>query len=204
MTRKISLAEIAVASTAAGFGLSAGRSGWNWFQKNYMIVAAVVMVIAGGALAGFWLRRGTRHNWFLSVFVVLLPSLLILAFSVVMAWFATALMVAGSDPERSFTIWPFMAYQATAFVLGMLVAEPGRRRRERRWRTEDENIEFLANHRLTDVGGKRNVWTDGEGRELALDDHRDDALVFHILGKRGKRAYIDLDEGGRMMALRYS
>jgi hypothetical protein len=186
------LATIATASGAAGFGAAGGRSLWRTTEKNALSIALIVLVVAGAGLLGYFVRKASHRPLGSFLLLAVVPTI---AATVAVAWFLATKDGPPRDPEA---VAALVGWQLAAFVLGVLFAEPARKRRVLTQAIDDHNEAFLQNVGIHSVGGNEDTWLDEQDRELVIADKRTDALIFRIKEKRGGRSRILLDADGRM------
>src|SRR5690606_6569336 len=89
----------------------------------------------------------------------------------------------------------------TAFVatIGLLVGLLQRPRRLKAIATARFNEQFLKENGFRETDGSDITHYDGAGQPLRLLEAHPERLVFMAVGRRGKRAFIDLDANGRML-----
>lgn len=195
-----SLAAIAVGSAAAGFGWSAGRDLYRK-GKDWVLPAIAIAAVAGGAGYAAWnLTRGHRRPSVLRTLGAVLAAGGSLVLCAVVLGGA-----AGRDPARATgggALLLAVGIQTASALTGLLVGLSQRGRRIGAFSIEAHNLDFMSRAGIRDVGGREQTYIDGSGTELRLDDVRRDAMVFRVPGRRGLRAYIDLDGHGRMTGYR--
>jgi hypothetical protein len=191
------LARIALGSTAAGFGWSAGRDLYKGVRKNIGTVVVAVACAGGSGYAAWDLTRGHPGGagaWRIA------RGILLAGASFAAAVLAFSAMAGPKDPVVAIPL--AFAVQVVAALIGLCVGLLQRGKRVRAFALEAHNMDFLGREGLRDVGGREDTYLDRFGNELKLDDVRRDAMVFRVQGRRGARAYIDLDNHGRMTGYR--
>lgn len=194
------LAAIAAGSAAAGFGWSAGRDLYRKGKEWVLPVVALAAVVGGSGYAAWNLSRGHREPSVGRLTGAALAAVGSLALCVVLIGAATR-----PQPGQSSTgagVGGAILIHVLSAVIGLLIGLAQRRRRVRSFAVERHNLAFMDTHGIQDVGGREATFVDAAGNELKLDDVRRDAMVFRIHGRRGARAYLDLDGAGRMVAYR--
>ena len=90
----------------------------------------------------------------------------------------------------------------TAFLagVGMLTGLYQRPKRLRAFAVKRHNERFLAENGFKETDGKDITHYAPDGQALRFLEAHPGKLVFMVVGKRGKRAFIDLDENGRMLS----
>ncbi|WP_353176909.1 hypothetical protein [Salinisphaera sp. T5B8] len=74
-----------------------------------------------------------------------------------------------------------------------------RPKRLRAARVQELNEQFLIDHDISETGGEEVTHVDGDGHRLRLLEINSREAVFLGVGRRGKRAYIRLDNEGVML-----
>ena len=87
---------------------------------------------------------------------------------------------------------------AVALALGLIVGLFQRPGRLRRFTIAEANEEFLDELGFRETGEQEITHYDAEGNALRLLERAKDAMVFLAVGRRSKRAYIELDKNGLM------
>ncbi|RCW77698.1 hypothetical protein [Phyllobacterium bourgognense] len=208
--KRSSLALIAAGvggAAVAGYGLSIGRDAWKSTKKNFLLIlflAAVAGAMAVPFIGGRELVRGHDRGFFGTVFKTLVGSALLLASGFVMGFVAVWLFVAyGNDNNAEVkAIALTFAAGATAMsgcvgLLWGLFQRPGRLRKIAITRSNDD---FLQTAGIRETGGDNITHYDASGQALRFLEVHTDRLVFMAVGRRGKRAYIDVGSDGRMTA----
>lgn len=93
-----------------------------------------------------------------------------------------------------------LASAATAGLaaVGVMIGLARRRPRAARFATIEHNDRFMSDNGLQETGGSEVTHYDAAGTPLRLLEAGPQQLVFMAVGRRGRRAYIHLDERGRM------
>lgn len=207
MRRISGLAAIAAGiggATLSGFGHSVGRDIWKWSRKNQF--AILVLVALSGAvllplLAGRNLLRGCDRSvvgWF---FLTFIPNVLMLILGCVLAILLFDFFLAEFvSPASGFTGSVLYGVTTTAGCAAIGVAWGGlsRPQRIRSFAVAKANERFLVEIGFKETGGADITHYDPSGLALRLLETQEDKLVFMVVGKRGKRAFINLDSEGRM------
>ncbi|MCK2055265.1 hypothetical protein [Methylobacterium sp. 37f] len=196
------LAAIAAGSAAAGFGWSAGRDLYRK-GKDWVLPAIALAVVAGGSGYAAWnLSRGHGAPSVARVIGAALAAMGSLALCLF-------LIVGAGEPQpgrpavgTGGMIGTALLIHTASAVIGLIVGLAQRGQRVRTYNLERANLDFMDANGIRDVGGREDTFIDASGNELKLDDVRRDAMVFRLPGRRGARAYIDLDACGRMVAYR--
>lgn len=183
---------ILAGATVAGFGLSFGRDIYRDVKKNAGTIILLAALL-GTAFAVWDMARGHKRTakgkiltWIFDPFVILVSLILTVIASVAATHGPVGILVA-------------LVVQAILAGSGWLVGSRQRAARLEAWAIEDHNLRFLELMGFRDVGGRDETLIDPEGREIRLDDMREDAILFKVQGRRGVRARIELDRTGRML-----
>ncbi len=193
----------------SGFGLSLGRDIYHRVKPNNLSTAFVILVAMFGpilpVLGGIRLLQGYRRGWIGTIFLTCgLSMLAMIAGLFVMLLFAGLISdVLFRIPNNEFLEryggW-FMAATAGLTLFGMMIGLFRRRGRLRRFAAIEHNEAFLAENGFKETAGRDVTHYDADGNALRFLEASPDRLSFMVVGRRGRRAYIDLDENGRMLS----
>lgn len=207
MAKRSTLALVAAgvgSAAVAGYGLSIGRDLWKTTKRSSGVILAAVVLFGAVALpvvGGRALVRGHDRGPIASLFITLIGSACL-----ILVGFGLAFCLLGylTYDERL----PNAGLQAAALVcaaitgtfaaIGMVWGAAQRRSRVRRFAVSKANQEFLDSIGFKETGGEDITHYDPSGQALRLLEHHQDRLVFMAVGRRGKRAFIDLDAVGQM------
>jgi hypothetical protein len=89
-----------------------------------------------------------------------------------------------------------------SILAGLLIGAIQRPGRFEAFAIARDNIDFLIKNNLTPGDDDAVTYYDAQNNPLRFLEKRDDREVYMAVGRRNKRAYIDLDTSGRMV--RYS
>jgi len=188
-------AKIVGGSALAGFGFSFGRDVYRKTKSNIQTILFVIVVAAvllGAYLSGLWLFRNyktTREKIIFSIYSILLisPAIVIDTLSY-------------SDASEANNEFFFISLITTfcLFVIGSLVAVFQRNKRQLVWEVEDSNERFLQENYIVEVDEDilRDISINQDYRIDSID--RGGVRLFAI-GRRNKRAFIQMDEQGRFV-----
>lgn len=196
------LAAIAAGSAAAGFGWSAGRDLYRKGKEWILPVIAFVAVAGGSGYAAWNLSRGHHSSSILRVVGAILAAAGSLTLCAILVAVMGQPQTGKPNPSAGGLLGLALMIHAASAVIGLLVGLAQRGRRVRTFALERDNLAFMNANGIRDVGGREETFVDAAGNELKLDDVRRDAMVFRVQGRRGARAYVDLDASGRMIAYR--
>ena len=218
---------IVFGSAIAGFGLAFGRDMYRGFKKNWPTILVLFVLLSGFLgmyCSGLWFARNHRP-WWLGVFYRLGTIALAYASFVVLAFIGLIIedIFAAGTPEvlLSYVLalatgqiglddflgealkntgpiyLIFMSSGAGLAVIGLGIGFFQRRRRRKAWQADRHNKQFFADHGLTTLREDRLRDDQDNGYELddVFPEHGE--LEFKVLGRRGKRAYLEFDEDGR-------
>lgn len=192
-------------AAVAGYGFAVGRDLWKSTKNNQLAIVAVLVLLGAVALPTLGARNLVRGHarGVVDNLLATLGSVALIAIGLALAVLLFSLITNDqTSPDAGF---------AAAFVLGICSTAAfaliglvwGAIQRPARLRTIDTakaNERFLSEHGFIETGGRDITHYDSSGEPLRFREAHSDRLVFMAVGKRGKRAYIDLDASGRMTA----
>jgi hypothetical protein len=187
-----------------------------------LFFSVIVLAVTGLYNAGLWLSRNYRTlfrsiisriwavmflvpSFYISSFVFKYPAAMIFGFSGVtvnegtLYWDPSRLgsqwlsFFNGSDYETSLSRLA-IGICGVVFVSGVVAGLSQRRKRSRVWANEKANYEFLVSNNLVEREDGCIEDTDS-GENFRVDFLGKDRITLFPLGRRGKRAYIYLDDG---------
>jgi len=190
----------------AGFGLGIGRNAWRHAKKNYLAIMVLIAMFASLSLpflGGRNLIRGYPQRSPVWVLTGCAESLALVVLGTAIAFGLTLVAIAMlSDQPQAATgamaIVVAASFTAAALALGLVVGLFQRPGRLRRFAIAEANHEFLEDLGFRETGEQEITHYDGEGNALRLLERATDAMVFLAVGRRSKRAYIELDKNGLM------
>lgn len=207
--RKSSLALIAAGiggAAVAGYGLSMGRDLWKSTKRNQGIIIAILALIGAIALPMLGCRelvRGHDRGAVGTLFKTVIGSTLLVLVGLALAVICFSFLTQDkNDSDASMAAAIILGICSTA-IFGFIgifwgfVQRPGRLRTVA---TARANERFLAETGFRETGGDDITHYDPSGQALRFLEAHSDRLVFMAVGRRGKRAYIDLAADGRMVA----
>ena len=189
----------------AGFGMAAGRDIWKSAKKGWGLAIFLAILMGAAALpviAGRNFTRGYDRGFFGTLFITVISSLLML-FSGFGLMVLLVEFFAGNYLATSPDLNPVQlsAGLAGGFALiGLVWGIVQRPARMRTFAIARSNDDFLLEQGIRETGGEDITHYDGSDRPLRLIEAHSGRLVFMAVGRRGKRAFIDLDDEGRMIA----
>lgn len=190
------LGRIALASSGAGFGASAGRAAYKDISKNWVFYTVLAICFAGVGYACFDASRGHDRSPTKTIFVTLIGNILIVIISLVISLISLAIV---TDSKSGFPWLFWLLVEIGSGLIGLLIGFSQRKVRLHNFNVARDNDLFLHRSGLRDLGGTEDTWIDGDDNELQLLDVRDDAVVFRVHGRRGVRALLKWDSEGRFI-----
>lgn len=192
-------------AAAFGFGASAGRDLWRWV-KNDTAQALAFAVLLGAAtlpvLSGRGMTEGHDRGPVATALKTVFGNALLLAAGLGLAW-ACLILPTWNDKDPQAGIAAALAYAAlwcaTLAVGGAAFGLARRPRRKRAFAVARHNREFLARTGIAETRASDASHVGPEGERLRLLGDDDGNVVFMVVGKRAKRAYISMDGSGRFL-----
>jgi len=196
-------AQVGNAATA-GFGLSLGRDVYRKVRpKNTSNLVLLLLAVCGvflPVLGGINLCQGHRRGWIGTIFLTFGASVLAVAAGFLIILSPVVLFAHNFDDiDKEMVGWILMI-TAGLTVFGMLIGLYRRSGRLRRYAVINDNETFLARSGFKETGGSDVTHYDPDGNALRFLEADPERLVFMAVGRRGHRAYIDLDGSGRMLS----
>lgn len=190
-------------SSISGFGLSAGNAAFNTLRRDPGLIAfwgLIAFVVFGFGYAAFAIVRGYNRSWWKTLLVTWGWNLTLGAIYFAVTYFLLLMSIEMVRPlsAKEYAWDATWTFALVTGLIGMVIGLINRIPRSRRFRIERHNLAFLKRSGIRDVGGADETFVDAEGRELNIRDVRKDAIVFAVDGDTARRAYIRLDEKGRM------
>jgi hypothetical protein len=193
-----------LASAAAfGFGASAGQDFWRWVRKNVSQAFAIVVLFGAVVLpilAGKGFTQGHDRRLLATIFKTVLGNCLLLAVGVAMAWGCLLLFTYNeTDPIGGVAAaLLYAAMWATLLLtIGIVWGLALRPRRKRTFAIAAHNARFLRECGITETAAKDATHVGPGGERLRWLGNDEMNLVFLVVGQRGHRAYISMDNEGR-------
>jgi len=201
---KLALVAAGVGGAAvAGFGLAFGRDIYKKSKKNIEFILLLLAIIFCPFIGGRGLVRGHDRGLFGTIFLTFIGSVLLIVVGFCAATFlAFEIVVMGKiDPDNPFPLALLGGFVTTAIItgIGILVGLFQRPKRLKAIAASKANEEFLITNGFRETDGTDITHYDPSGQALRFLEAHPDRLVFMAVGRRGKRAYIDLDKNGRMV-----
>ncbi|MHA6643673.1 hypothetical protein [Mesorhizobium sp. A623] len=201
---KLALVAAGVGGAAvAGFGLSFGRDIYKKSKKNLEIILLLLAVIFCPFIGGRGLVRGHDRGVLGTIFLTIIGSISLIAVGFCTATFlAFEIVVMGKiNPENPLPLALLGGFAATAVMagIGLVVGFIQRPKRLKAIAVGKANEKFLTDQGFRETEGKDITHYDPDGLALRFLEAHAGRLVFMVVGRRGKRAFINLDPDGRMI-----
>lgn len=202
---KLALVAAGVGGAAvAGFGLSFGRDIYKKTKKDIGIIVLVLAVIFCPFIGGRGLVRGHDRGVLGTLFLTVIGSMLLIAAGFCAATVVSFMVVSMGkvDPDKAPAMAVLLGLVLTAVIagIGCVVGLFQRPKRLKAFAASRANEKFLADNGFRETDGTDITHYDPSGQPLRFLEAHPDRLVFMAVGRRGKRAYIDLDQDGRMLS----
>ncbi|MGQ2909197.1 MAG: hypothetical protein ACT6QU_14730 [Aliihoeflea sp.] len=195
-----------IATAAAfGFGASAGRDLWRWLK--YDTAQAFAFAVLTGALtlpalAGRGLTEGHERGLAGTVAKTIVGNVMLLGLGVVLAWACLVLPTWNeANPGAGFVAAFVYAviWSVSIALIGSVWGLFRRRRRKRAFGVARQNRSFLVNAGIIPTKAKDATHVGPDAERLRLLGNDDGNVVFMVVGRRSKRAYISMDREGRFL-----
>ncbi len=206
-----SVTKLIFGSAIAGFGFGIGRDAWRKLKSGdlvfwIIISTVVVLTLLGGFMGAREMVRGHDRGVLGTVFKTIILSVALVSLATICSLLFAVWLYGGENPiltsDQFFSFSPAMdltiKFQLIAVSIGFLVGITQRKKRLAVFSIERDNEGFLKTAGIREVGGKEITHVDDDGNDLRLIEVLKDRLIFMAVGKRGRRAYIYLDDDGRM------
>ncbi len=188
----------------AGAGLSAGRSLWHGFKNNWQFFL-ILVIIFGSLYLPF---AGTRNmaighfdrGFFKTIFFTFIGSLLMVLIGA--AFFLLELgMIASPENDSGWNDLILYFSIALGFLClsGFIAGLTQRSKRRRAYYINVGNEAFMRKKGFRETGGSDITHYDAQDTPLRVIDIQTSRIVFMVVGARGKRAYINMDNDGRFI-----
>lgn len=191
-------------AAVAGFGLAFGRDIYRKSKKDAGLIVLLLVVVSCPFIGGRGLVRGHDRGLFGTIVLTVIGSLLLIAAGLCAATFLVLEFLLLSDNGKLenpflFALLGGLAVTGVVAGIGIVVGLVQRPKRLKVIAVSKFNDRFLEDRGIRETDGDDITHYDDSGQALRfLEAHRD-RLVFMAVGRRGKRAFIDLDEDGRMV-----
>lgn len=195
-------------TAVAGFGFSFGRDIYRKSKQGavYLILLAVllstIVLPFMSASQTFRWYPVTFVRWFFSKFIL---WLLTTAIAVWVIYVVIITLKEFAPPIEALTFYGYAfneiefatAYGIFFYFLGSLDGLRRRKKRKRIYSTEITNANFMNDIGIVEVDGSKSfTHMDSDGNKFRLVGIGRDLVEFFVVGRRGKRAFIYLDEHG--------
>ncbi|MBZ9864215.1 hypothetical protein LB515_02390 [Mesorhizobium sp. CA15] len=203
---RLALVAAGVGGTAvAGFGFAFGRDIYKKTRKNAELIAVLAAAVFCPFIGGRGLVRGHDRGIFGTIFVTLLGSLLLIVAgfcAAALLMFMVLLFVNHGNADSPLPLALFGGFMVTATIagIGVVVGVCQRPRRLKAIAVAKFNERFLKENGFRETDGDDITHYDAYDQSLRFLEAHPDRLVFMAVGRRGKRAFIDLDQDGRMVS----
>ncbi|RUY95819.1 MULTISPECIES: hypothetical protein [unclassified Mesorhizobium] len=188
----------------AGFGFAFGRDIYKKTKKNVELIALLLAAVICPFIGGRGLVRGHDRGIFGTIFLTVLASLLLIAAGLCAAtllMLGVLMLVADGKLDSPFLIALLGAFVLTALLAGMgiVVGLVQRPKRLKAIAVGKFNERFLEENGFRETDGDDITHYDDSGQALRFLEAHQNRLIFMAVSRRGKRAFIDLDQDGRMI-----
>ncbi|TKB20415.1 MAG: hypothetical protein E5V75_04925 [Mesorhizobium sp.] len=203
---KLALVAAGVGGAAvAGFGLAFGRDIYKKSKKNAGLIVLLLVVVSCPFIGGRGFVRGHDRGLFGTIFLTVLGSLLLIAAGLCAATFLVLEFLLISDNGKLENPFPFALLGGSAVTaivagVGVVVGLVQRQKRLKAITVGKFNERFLEENGFRETDGDDITHYDDSGQALRFLEAHQNRLVFMAVGRRGKRAFIDLDQDGRMVS----
>ncbi|TGV61077.1 hypothetical protein EN784_01370 [bacterium M00.F.Ca.ET.141.01.1.1] len=189
----------------AGFGLAFGRDVYRKSKKNAGLIVLLLVVVTCPFIGGRGLLRGHDRGLFGTIFLTVLGSLLLIAAGLCAATLLVLEFLLISDNGKLDNPFPLalsggLAVTALLAGAGIVVGLVQRPKRLKAIAVGKFNERFLEENGFQETDGDDITHYDDSGQALRFLEAHQNRLVFMAVGRRGKRAFIDLDQDGRMVS----
>ena len=187
-----SIPETIAGSAVRGFGFAFGRDLYSATKKrsqNILLIGVAVAVLLMNYVSVLWVVRNYQTTQ-QSVFAKL-GGLIAFGVSYVLVYIV-ATWIGEDNAELSIVL---LIVQHVLILAGLVNGLRHRKKRRQVWEVEDHNAEFFEQHGIEELDDEH--FRDTEGNRYRLEDVRPGEIELFAEGRRGRRAYIGIDEDGR-------
>ena len=201
---KLSMLAAGVGGAAvAGFGLAAGRDLYKSTKKNAGLLLLLGTALVCPFIGGRGLVRGHDRGFLATFFLTCIGNFLLIALGIAAASAIVFYFIAaGATQSSPATISGAIFIGASATLLmtaaGILVGLFQRPKRLKIFTVARANERFMHDQGFQETNGTDITHYDKSGHALRFLEAHPNRIVFMAVGRRGKRAFIDLDQDGRM------
>lgn len=196
-------------AAVAGFGFAFGRDIYAKTKRYLIIILLLFVAFVGPFLGGRWLFRGYDGGIAARTILTFAASLFLIAagFVVMSILSHYGLALCGFTQIKlspEIALLPgILLGAAFTLVLTAAGAIVGLRQRPGRllaFSVRRENEKFLKENRFVETDGEDITHYDRDGQPLRYLEVHPGKIAFMAVGRRGKRAFIELDTQGRMVS----
>lgn len=188
----------AVFGTAvAGTGFSLGRDIYRAVKRNGVYVVLLIL----GAFSIYLpylgtkqLVQGYRRGVWGTIFKTIIWNVLLIALVPCILYL---MLSEGRELSREIQ-FPLIAC-FPSILTGLIVGLVLRYKRTRAFKIEDYNDAFMRQHGIKETGLSDHTHEDANGNHLRFLEVGNNKIVFMNTKKKGGRAYIDIDDTGKML-----
>ncbi|MER8650983.1 hypothetical protein [Mesorhizobium sp. M0586] len=203
---RLALVAAGIGGTAvAGFGLAFGRDLYKKTKKNVELIALLLAAIFCPFIGGRGLVRGHDRGIFGTIFLTVLGSLLLIVAgfcAATLLMFGVLAFVNDGNAHSPLPLALLGGLVVTAIIagIGVVAGVFQRPKRLKMIAVAKFNERFLKENGFRETDGDDITHYDAYDHSLRFLEAHPDRLVFMAVGLRGKRAFIDLDQDGRMVS----
>ena len=205
----------AVFGTAvAGFGFSFGRDIYRKFKQGFIYIIILALLFSTIMLPFLSASKTFRWHpisflrWTFSKFFFWLCIASISAYITYILILCIESIPSDMDAYAGVTFYGYsstkiefsLIYTGFFYLIGVLDGMRRRKKRKYIYNIEVENSHFLDEIGVTEVDGSNSfTHMDVERNKFRIESVGKDLVEFFVVGKRGKRAFIYLDDDGRFI-----
>ncbi len=211
-------------SAVASIGFSIGRDMYKNLKKNFKVLVIIMLIfvsVMGAYTAGVWITRNYKTIYGaifarLGSIIVLIPSFAVLGATHL---FVDLLLKSEGEKANSVVFYqtvknnPNLFFDEiinnistpmnipiivpiVIFTIGLIVGYMHRLKRIKVWDAQKSNILFMENNKLVE---NQDMTIDDtiNGETYRIEHTGTKRITLMPLGRRGKRAYITIDEAGK-------
>ncbi len=201
-------------TAVAGFGFSFGRDIYRKFKKGFVYLIVPALLLATVILPFLSASKTFRWHpisflrWIFSKFFFWLCITSISAYITYILILCIESILRDMDAYAGVTFYGYsltkiefiLVYTGFFYLIGALDGIRRRKKRKYIYNIEVENSRFLDKIGLTEVDGSSSfTHMDSEGNKFRIEGVGKDLVEFFVVGRRGKRAFIYLDDDGRFI-----
>lgn len=192
-------------AAVAGFGLAAGRDLYKGTKNSAGLLLLLGAALVCPFIGGRELVRGHDRGFWGTFFLTYIGSILLLLVSIAASSsiiFYFSLFSTTNNDAASIAGAVILGTAITLLIalIGILVGLYQRPKRLKKFSIVRENESFLLKNGFQETNGTDITHYDLHGNGLRFLEAHPTKIVFMVVGRRGKRAFIDLDNDGKMIA----